>query len=274
MDHILNWIAGPDGAGVYVGELYGKLVTGVTMIQHSDSYGYVSSYYCEKKYRGKGYGFKTWKVARAVLNPQLNLALDTITSAESSKVSLYETQGFKTAWISPILFFQVASILKAYERMPTPDSVTIKWATEVDFTKVRLFIEDVMGFTFTHPGLLEKWISLPTHKALAAVQNGNVVGVVAIRKCLSADYCYRLGPLLADSGDLARLLLLKIAKEVRSDEKFVLQIGSEINAEAKKMVGEIEASEHVLDLVRMYTNDEPPIKKERYFCSFGPDMVG
>lgn len=76
MDDVLFWEAGPEGAGVYVGELDGQPITAVGVIQHNDTYAWVGFYFCEEEYRGKGYAFNTWTVARAAVNPTVNLGID------------------------------------------------------------------------------------------------------------------------------------------------------------------------------------------------------
>ena len=271
MDDVLNWVAGPEGAGVYIGHLNGKPITGVAMIQHNDTYAWVGLYFCEEQYHGKGYAFKTWKVARAAVNPQANIGLDAVLSASS----LYEREGFKKAWSISYCNFIASAILEVYRNLVVPDCITFKSATKVDFLKLRLYVEDVMGLTFAQSGLLEKFISLPTHKALVAVrENGDIVGFSAIRESINLDETgYRLAPVMADSGDIARLLLLMFAKEVKSDRKFFIHVPSGANPEAKKIEIEVKGKKYV-DLVRMYTKCELPIKKEKYFGVFSVELLG
>ncbi len=158
MDDVLIWEAGPEGAGVYVGKLNGRPITGVAMIQHNQSYAWVSLYIISVKksiVARASYSFKTWKVARASLNPGTNLGLDTVVSA----ASLYEREGFKRAWITTFCYFSVSSILEAYKNLAMPDGVTIKPATNVDFQKLKWYVEDIIGITFARNGFLEKWIT-------------------------------------------------------------------------------------------------------------------
>lgn len=65
-------------AGNNVESLNGQPVTGVAMFQHNAKYAFVGLYFCEEEHRGKGYGLKTWRVARAALNPDVNLVLDSV----------------------------------------------------------------------------------------------------------------------------------------------------------------------------------------------------
>ena len=89
--------------------------------------------------------------------------------------------------------------------MTGADGIIIKSATEVDFVKLKLYTEDVIGVIFDRSELLEKWITLSTHTALAAVNdNGDVVGFGTIRETINVkEDGYRLAPLLADNGDIA-----------------------------------------------------------------------
>ena len=208
MDDVLYWVAGPEkGAGLYVGELHGQPITGVAMVQHNEVYAYVSMFFCEEEHRGKGYALKTWKTTREALNPQTNLCLDAVLSA----TAFYERDGFKRSFATIYDYFSVSSILRAYETLSMPDGVTIAAATEVNFAKLKFYVEDVMGFTFAQNDLLEKWITLPTHKALVAVQNGDIAGFCTLKECINLEGDgYQLAPLLADSGDIARLLLFKL----------------------------------------------------------------
>ena len=273
MDDLLTWVAGSQpGAGVYIGSLNGQPVTGIGMFQHNDNYAFVGLYYCEEKHRGKGYGFKTWKVARASLNTEVNLALD----AEESAVTLYEREGFKRAWDINFYDFSVSAALEAYlENVAIPEGVQVKPCKDVDFQKLKLYTEDVIGFTFDRSNILESWISLPTHTSLAAVkENGDIVGFATIRESITLDETgYRLAPLLADSSYIARVLLLQLAKKVSPKQKFRLSIPAEINPDAQKIAEEVKG--RCVDInVRMYTKYELPVNREKYFGMFAGNLVG
>ena len=128
MDHELNWAVGPEGVGMYIGRLNGKPITGVGMFQHNNSYAWVGLYFCEEEHRGKGFAFKTWKVARAALKPNSNVGLDAMVTA----AHLYEKDGFKRAFEVNFSFFPVSAVTKVYGNMNAQDfGVSIKPATEL-----------------------------------------------------------------------------------------------------------------------------------------------
>ena len=265
MDVELMWASGP---GFYVGEINGARITSVSMVEVGHNYGYVSYYFCDEKHRGKGYAYKTWKTARASVSPEVNLALD----AELSFSSLYEREGFKRAWGFASCAVDVSSVLEAYRSKKLCDGVIITPATEVDFTKLKLYVEDAIGFTFVLPDLLQKWITLPTHTAMAATDTGSgaVVGFVAIRETMDCHKNgYNLAPLLADSASIARALLYAMASKINNlNHHFNVNIISqEFNPCAAEIRDEVKAK-HCQDVVRMYTKHELPMKKEKNFSVF------
>ena len=274
MDDELMWASGP---GCYhVGELDGVRITGIAMVLLNDSYGYVSYYFCEEKHRGKGYAYKTWKTARAAISPKVNLALDSVLSA----IPLYEREGFKKAWKLAQYIVDVSFILEAYKGIEAPSGVTVAPATTgVDFAKLKLYVEGVVGFTFARPELLHKWITLPTHMAVVATDtgSGDVVGFAAVRKIHRNDKTgtsgYNLGPLLADNAEIARTLLHILACKADPSQKFTIVFpGQEMNPACIQVKDEIKARSYI-DLVRMYNGHKPPMKKEKCFAVF-TDLLG
>ena len=268
MDDELFWAG---GKSFYVGELKGEKITGICMIQHSDSYCYGGAFYCEEEHRGKWYSYKTLKTALAAIDPSVNITCDAIPSA----ARMYERVGFKRFWMTSYEYLMVSSILDAYSNMAVPSGVSVKPAAEVDFSKFKLYVEDVIGITFAHPGVLEKWITLPTHTAMVAVDDntGDIVGFVTFRETINLSQDgYILAPLLADNSAIAHFLLLTSARVVESAQKFFTGL-LHTNPFAKKIEAEVQ-TEWGYDTVRMYTKEELPMKNEKYFATFSPSILG
>ena len=272
MEDLFYWVAGP---GVYVGKLNGQPITGVGMFQHNKMYAYVSMYFCEQEHRGKGYGLKTWMTAKASLNPRMNIGLD----AEESVVHLYEREGFKRAWNICCYLLNVPDILNAYtDTLVTPAGLVIKPAEEVNFQKLKLYIEGVIGIRFDRPCLLENWIAIPSHTALAAENsNGDIVGFATLRDSLLSEKDYMVIPLLAETSDVARILLLEIAKEIDPKQmdtaEIEIDISVDINPETKAIMTEVNGK-FFSEWPRMYSKQEPPIQKSKYFGIFTTNILG
>ncbi len=275
MDDTLYWAVG-QGAGVYVGTLNEQPITGVAMFQHNESYAFIGLYFCEEQYRGKSYGLKTWRVARASLNPDVNLALDAVPSA----VSLYEREGFKRSWISSFYALSTTTIVQEYSNHPAillhKREVWTVPANTADFQKLKLYVENGIGVSFARPDFLDKWITLPSHTALVALnENQDIVGFGVIRETIAVDKNgYRLAPLLADSGDIARILLYTLAKDVCPKQKFTI-VAPAVNPEVKRIVTELnrDCVEKGIN-IRMYTKADPPILAAKYFSLFADNIVG
>jgi hypothetical protein len=182
-----------------------------------------------------------------------------------SAACLFEKSGFKRAYNVTFYGFRVSSIIEVYHNISVAN-ISTKPATEVDFTKLRLYIEDVIGIKFTQAGLLEKYVTLPTHIAVVAVsESGTIMGFAVIRECRnSEEQGYHLAPVLADTGNIARLLLLQLAKKVDKNQKFRSVVLDETNSEAKTIADEVKG-EKIEDFVCMYAGEELPIKKGKCF---------
>ncbi len=276
MDDSLYWAVG-QGAGIYVGTLNEQPITGVAIFQHNESYAFIGLYFCEEQHRGKSYGLKTWRVARASLNPDINLVLDAVPSA----ASLYEREGFKRAWTSSFYALSTKTIVQEYSKHPAillrKREVCTVPANTVDFQKLKSYVENVIGIAFARSDFLNLWITLPSHTALAALnESQDVVGFGVIRETITLDKNgYRLGPLLADSGDIARILLYTLAKDVCPKQKFIIAAPAEINPEANRIVTELNTDcvEEGVN-IRMYTKADPPIIAAKYFSVFSGNIVG
>ena len=208
----------------------------------------------------------------AALDPNSNVSLNSVVAA----AHLYEKEGFKGSFEASFYLFPVSSVVKVYGSMDAQDfGVSIKPATEVDFKNLKLYIEDITDITFNRDDFLMTLITLPLHVAVVAVStDGGIVGFACIREAIKFDENgYRLGPFLADSGDIGRLLLLELANRADVSKTFGIYLCDETNPDANKMKYELAASK-CYTVLRMYTGGEVPMKKERYYGLVTPELVG
>ena len=88
LDHISFYAA--DETGFFVGELNGKPISCVSVVKHAENYAFLGNYKVDEQYRGRGYGFLTWKAAVASINKDYNMGGHGI----EGKVPMYKRVGF------------------------------------------------------------------------------------------------------------------------------------------------------------------------------------
>ena len=98
-----------DKTGFFVGELDGEAISSMHAIKFSDDYAFIGNYLVDERYRGYGYGLRTWKAAMGSLPEGCNVAGDGI----EEMVPLYEKFGFKRAWCTQRLDFVASKAASA-----------------------------------------------------------------------------------------------------------------------------------------------------------------
>ena len=105
LDHVSYFAA--DRTGFFVGELNGNPINCVSFIKHTADFAYGGPYLVDEQYQGKGYGLKTWNIAKASLNENVNLAGDPSIDMLPMYTKLLH---FKSMWFQQCFDFVVASI--------------------------------------------------------------------------------------------------------------------------------------------------------------------
>jgi hypothetical protein len=103
-------------------------------------------------------------------------------------------------------------------------------------------------------------LTLPDSKAFSFVENGTLSGYGVIRKCRQG---YKIGPLFANSKEIASNLLLTLIDSVEANELFYLDI-PEINKQALELVSEFQMNK-VFETARMYSKSFPEIDLKKVF---------
>ena len=107
---------------------------------------------------------------------------------------------------------------------------------------------------------LNEWLSLPESNAFVSIHEGDIAGYGVIRRCRQG---YKIGPLFADSKEIARQLLLTLTGSVELGELFYLDI-PEPNPGAIELTTEFGMSK-VFETARMYSKSFPSIDLNKVF---------
>ena len=253
LDHASFFSA--DETGFYAGELDGKVISCLSVVKYSKDYAFAGQYIVDKPYRGKGYGLATWKFSFHSLPDGCNWALNTI----DQNVPMYGCNGFKPEWRIQRTTFKVSQGLP---QGFIQNLVVIKPATQVSLKD--LVDYDTSVHVYARRSFLEKWISAPNCFSYAALnKDGQIAGYAVVRSALKKEDGWKLGPVFADDGNIARNLYCKIIEKVAAQDPTAsitvdIPYGSGCNPEALGIAVDLSGTTEV-NLVRMYTMGVPPL---------------
>lgn len=236
----------------YIGELNGQRISCISVVKYGEMFAYVGYYAVVKPHRSKGYGLKTWKHALASVGDECNVALDSLVNMAGK----YVKSGFKTECINRRCSILASNAVLALSGVAPPWGMKIIPASDVDFQKLSAYDEKVFGNP--RPHLLASWITLSQECSWVAIDGGEVVGYLILRKTLQLSKDgYRINPLFADSTPIARSLLKLACQFVASDSPqqiILIDLPMEKNKESLELVEKELSGKLCFDCHRMYTN--------------------
>jgi ribosomal protein S18 acetylase RimI-like enzyme len=232
-----------DPNGFFVAELDGELVGSISAVSYGDSFGFMGLFIVKPEYRGTGIGARLGKQGLTYLADH-NIGLDGVVEQQSN----YQRHGFHTAYRN-----------LRYEGVggggSMPDGVVA--IAEVRFEDLLEY--DARMFPVPRPQFLSCWIDQPEGAALAVVEDDDLAGYGVIRKCWSG---YKIGPLFADTTQIAETLFAALTSEVPGDSIFLDT--PEVNPTAVELAERHHMSV-VFETARMYSKGEPALPMNRIF---------
>jgi len=228
-----------DPGAVRIGRLDGEPVTCISVVRYGAGFGFLGFYIARPMVRGKGYGIQTWNAGMTRLQGR-NVGLDGVVAQQAN----YRRSGFRTAWNNV-----------RYEgpafTAPVPAGVRLVDARSVPFDTLAAY--DKRFFAEPRDAFLATWITLPERAAMVAIRDGRLAGFAVLRACQTAS---RIGPLFADSPDIATALVSALAKKLGAT---ALAIDPpDINKPAVALVESL-ALKPSFETARMYTGANPDI---------------
>lgn len=234
-----------DPEGFLVGFLDDEPIATISAINYRDVFGFIGFYIVKPGYRGKGYGIQIWNAALKRLEG-LNIGLDGVVEQQEN----YKESGFNLAYRN-IRFAGVGG-----GRSP-------KNADIVDLNAVPFEIIDAYEqafFPVNRANFTKAWLSQPQCDAFGVMNNGELAGYGVIRKCQNG---FKIGPLFADSPQLAESLFLALKSKVSASDAIFLDT-PEINQAAVALAQKYNMQVS-FETARMYTNDSPSLPLNRIF---------
>ncbi|WP_320676710.1 GNAT family N-acetyltransferase [Prochlorococcus sp. MIT 1300] len=255
----LNIYRHTDRQGLWVGLLNKKPIGCIAGVRYNANYGFIGLFLVVPEHRGHGFGLELWKHALKHLEDLPCIGLE----AALNRINDYSGWGFH------------------------PSSPTTRWQCEGNddfFTGADYSQNDASGLMLLEggaipskaievydakrepsprPHFLFDWLKHPAGKVLAIIDNnGQCHGFGRIRPCLLKNgEGWRVGPLLADTNELAELLLKQLIRRHRGT---VLIDTPGLNQSASHLCRKL-GFKQISQTLRMYRGELPPVSMKEVY---------
>lgn len=235
-----------DPGGFFVGEHAGKPVSCVSAVRYGEDFGFIGFYICHPDWRGQGLARPLWDRALAHLDGR-TVGLDAVLAQEAT----YRLTGFESdyhtfrhggiATVAPPMDPRVAMLGQGI--MPS------------------VLAYDRPFFATGRERFLKSWCApmVAGRRGFVFVEDGTLRGYGVIRQCREG---FKIGPLLADTPEIADTLFQALAGEVRGQTVY-------LDVPAANEAGLALAEKYELspefETVRMYRGPAPELDLARTF---------
>lgn len=236
-----------DSEGFWMGCLDEEPISCISAVKYGKTFGFVGFYIVKPAFRGQGYGWQIWQAALASLRGRI-VGLDGVVAQQNN----YLKAGFKLAYRN--IRYEGC---REEEGIPSVTPRLISW----DASLVPQVIEyDRPFFTGDRTRFLQCWLTQSESDAVGVMEQQALVGYGVIRPCHQG---YKIGPLFADTPDIAEEIFQALKAKVPVNQRFYLDV-PEVNTAAMAL-----ADRHSLvslfETARMYTPSIPELPTHRIF---------
>lgn len=259
LDMVLDWAAeegwnpgwqdaasfyATDPGGFLLGLVDGEPVASIFAVQYGAGFGFIGGYIVRRGLRGRGYGMALWRAGMARLAGR-NVGLDGVPAQQAN----YARSGFK-------LVHRNVRYEGRGSGLPAADRVLPLGAQDVD----EVVAYDRAFFPDHRAQFMRHWLQQEGSIALGLRDGGTLHGYAVLRPCRSG---FKIGPLCADSPEVAEELLLALRGRVPADEPVFLDV-PEPNAAAVALARR-HGMHACFETARMYTGADPGLPLERQY---------
>ena len=246
-----------DRQGVWIGWLGSKPVGCIAGVKYNLEYGFVGLYIVIPEHRGQGHGQALWKHALNHLSDVSCIGLEAV----QSRIADYSAWGFDVS--SPTTRWQFINSNPVNQTpIPLPDGMSIRSGDHIASAAVQMY--DAQRELSPRPHFLADWLSHPAGEVLTlSDQEGGCHGFARIRPCLLRQgQGWRIGPLLADTAEMAAALLQSFLQHYSG----VMLIDTPgINPRAADLMKQL-GFEYQTQTMRMYRGLLPTVSMDEVFA--------
>ncbi len=234
-----------DPGGFLLGTLDGEPVASIFAVRYGAGFGFIGGYIVRPEYRGKGYGMAVWRAGMARLNGR-NVGLDGVPAQQTN----YARSGFRLAHRN-VRYEGRGSVVPAADRVLPLGPQDIGDVVRYD----RAFFPDDRG------QFMRCWLLQEGSVAFGVRDTGGaLLGYAVLRPCRAG---FKIGPLCAESPQVAEELMQALRGRVPADEPVFLDV-PEPNAAAVALA-ERHGMHACFETARMYTGEDPGLPLARQY---------
>lgn len=234
-----------DPEGFLVGELDNEPIATISAVKYGKTFGFIGFYIVKPDCRGQGYGIPIWNAALKYLSGR-NVGLDGVVAQQGN----YKKSGFELAYRN--IRYEGMS---GGSPVKNPEIINL---SQLPFEVIKAY--DRPFFPANRTRFLRSWLNQPESVSLGIMQKGKLSGYGMVRICRSG---YKIGPLFADSPELAESLFVSLKTGVVPGKPIYLDV-PEMNRDAIALA-EKHNMKLVFETARMYTGSFPDLPLNRLF---------
>lgn len=241
-----------DPDGFLGGFLDGEMIASVSAVNYDDAFSFLGFYIVKPEFRHHGHGLEIAGHALAHCKGR-NMGLDGVVEQQDN----YRKSGFTFAYNNYRFGGTKRGIL-----------ASLGARSDAQITRLTSLSNDLLNYDrglFPAPRsvFLNSWLAAPSHSSRVFSEGGLIKGYVTLRPCLDG---YKIGPLFADSSEIAKNLLAAVLSEIPDDHKThdVFIDMPQPNATAFALAHEL-GLQKVFETARMYSDHQPAIDLDRVF---------
>jgi len=237
------YAADPDG--FLLGLLDGEPVASIFAVRYGAGFGFIGGYIVRPEFRGKGYGMAVWQAGMARLAGR-NVGLDGVPAQQAN----YARSGFRLAHRN-VRYEGCGSDVPAADRVLPLGQQDLDDILRYD----RAFFADDRQY------FMRYWLRQDGSVAFGVRDaDGSLLGYAVLRPCRAG---FKIGPLCAESPEVAEELMQALRGRVPADEPVFLDV-PEPNAAAVALA-ERHGMRACFETARMYTGEDPGLPLARQY---------
>lgn len=235
----------------------GDPVASISAVRYGEDYGFIGLNISNPGQPYNGYGKYTLKYAMHHLDGRI-IGTDAMTTRLSLSIRLGFAIAHKTVGVGGVIVPEALSPA-SFPKGGADDHVVIKDLTQVRKDAIMLY--DREHVPAERYRFLRSWLTTPGHVVRVGTVGNEIRGYGVLRPCFEGS---RIGPLFAESADVANMLIRALVAGLSPGTKVFLEI-PEPNQKSIGLVKQLGLSE-MWETFRIYRGPAPNLPLDRIYA--------